>query len=317
MTPAAGDPDGPWDVWQEVADGVLLRRHRRWSVNSVLVLGGAGVLVVDAGESAAAGAELVAAVRAVSPLPWTLVLTHAHHDHLLGAGAFLPARIWGTPGCHRHAVRHGERDRAQAARELAEDGDSDGADAVARSPVVTPNRLMGDRSHRLDLGGRVVDLVHPGPGHTDHDLVVSVPDAGLLVAGDLVEQGASPSFEDSWPLDWPAALDVLLDLAGPGPALVVPGHGRPVEPDAVRAQRELLAQVARTAQQGGDPDAWPDTGLPEAAGRLALARAVRQLTSPARRPAGRPGGGQGTGPGAGPGSGQACGPGPGGEGSAR
>ena len=52
----------------------------------------------------------------------------------------------------------------------------------------------------------MVVLRHLGRGHTDHDVVAHVPDTGVVFAGDLVEQGAPPGFEDSYPLDWPATL---------------------------------------------------------------------------------------------------------------
>ena len=42
----------------------------------------------------------------------------------------------------------------------------------------------------IDLGDRMVELVHPGRGHTGGDLVVRVPDADVLLAGDLVEESA-------------------------------------------------------------------------------------------------------------------------------
>ncbi|MCW2717936.1 hypothetical protein [Pseudonocardia sp.] len=42
-----------------------------------------------------------------------------------------------------------------------------------------------------------MDLRALGRGHTDRDLVVRVPDAGLVFAGDLVEQGAPPALEEA------------------------------------------------------------------------------------------------------------------------
>ena len=42
----------------------------------------------------------------------------------------------------------------------------------------------------VDLGDRMVELVHPGRGHTAGDLVLRVPDADLVFAGDLVEESA-------------------------------------------------------------------------------------------------------------------------------
>ena len=43
--------------------------------------------------------------------------------------------------------------------------------------------------------------------------MVRVPDADVLLAGDLVEESAPPSFnDDSWPMEWPLSLDIVLGL---------------------------------------------------------------------------------------------------------
>ena len=49
-----------------------------------------------------------------------------------------------------------------------------------------------------------------------------MPDANVLFAGDLIENGAPPSFGDGYPIDWPATVERLLPLAT---GAVVPGHG--------------------------------------------------------------------------------------------
>ena len=97
---------------------------------------------------------------------------------------------------------------------------------------------------------------------------------GVVFAGDLVEEGAPPAFEDGYPLEWPATIDTLLKLVG-GP--VVPGHGDVVDRDFVTAQRALLEAVCCVARSGAGPGDWARTGLPERAGRVALDRARRQL----------------------------------------
>ena len=57
---------------------------------------------------------------------------------------------------------------------------------------------------QLDLGDRAVELIHPGRGHTAGDLVVRVPDADVVLGGDLVEESDLPFIgDDSWPR-WPA-----------------------------------------------------------------------------------------------------------------
>jgi glyoxylase-like metal-dependent hydrolase (beta-lactamase superfamily II) len=121
-----------------------------------------------------------------------------------------------------------------------------------------------------------VVLDHPGRGHTDHDLTVHVPDAGVLFAGDLVEQGGPPDFTDAHPLDWPAAITRLL---APRPGTVVPGHGDPVDRSFVIAQQaELtaLAQLCRAVQAGelDESEAVAASPYPRATTKTALSRAT-------------------------------------------
>jgi glyoxylase-like metal-dependent hydrolase (beta-lactamase superfamily II) len=111
------------------------------------------------------------------------------------------------------------------------------------------------RAATLRIGGRVVVLRHLGRGHTAGDLVVQVPDADLLLAGDLVEQSGPPAFGDSFPLEWPETVAGLLHLAGPG-TIVVPGHGRPVDREFVAAQHRDLATLAWLIRDG-DADGAP------------------------------------------------------------
>lgn len=219
-----GVPDARW---LEVAGGVFARRYLELDQTLGLVLGDRRALVVDTGRDEQHGAEFAAAVRELTALPLTVVLTHAHFDHCLGTAAFLPAEVWAHERCTVD-------DRVLAER-------------TEFYPEPVDVRLV-EPTHRvraqadLDLGGRIVRLIHPGRGHTDHDLVVHVPDAGVLFAGDLVEQGAEPSVgPDAYPADWPLALDALLALE---PSVVVPGHGEPVDAAFVRQQRDDLAARA-------------------------------------------------------------------------
>ena len=56
----------------------------------------------------------------------------------------------------------------------------------------------------------VIRLAYLGRGHTDNDIVVSIPDADVLCAGDLLENGAPPWFGDGYPMDWPATVERIL-----------------------------------------------------------------------------------------------------------
>ena len=81
------------------------------------------------------------------------------------------------------------------------------------------------------------------------DLVVEVPDADVVVAGDLVEQGGPPSFEDSYPLEWPETLAALARRLSPTTA-VVPGHGAVVDAAFVGAQHAELAALEWLIREG-------------------------------------------------------------------
>jgi glyoxylase-like metal-dependent hydrolase (beta-lactamase superfamily II) len=255
--------------WAEVADGVLVRRHRSLDLNCGLIVGDDACLVVDTRAHLGEAAELADAVRAVTPHPWTVVNTHAHYDHCFGNAAFRPASIWASRGCAADLMTSGPRQRATVVAACRATGEDDEADLIEAAPIDVPDLLVDDVA-MLDVGGREVVLRFLGRGHTDHDLVVEAASAGdgtVLFAGDLVEEGAPPAFEDAFPADWPATLGRLQALAR-GP--VVPGHGAVVDAAFVGAQREeLLAVLA--ALRAGRPDRGPyDAETMRAAARRPL-----------------------------------------------
>lgn len=213
----------------QVADGVLVRRHDALDLSTGLVLGHDACLVIDTGGDEAWGAALATAVREVTALPWWVVLTHGHFDHCFGTAAFAPCAVHAQRGTPAYLRRSTAAQRAEWCTDYP---------GVSDAELVLPNRLVTDHT-ALDVGDRTVELRHLGPAHTDHDLVVHVPDARVVFAGDLVEQGAPPSVgPDSDPARWPQALERLLALQ---PRTVVPGHGEPVDAAfADRQRRDLL-----------------------------------------------------------------------------
>lgn len=234
----------------EVGDRVHVLRHPVLDVNVTLVVGDGAALVVDTLSTAAQAAELVPAVRALTNQPWVIANTHHHFDHCLGN-----AVLAGDPPCaiYAHAATaarlRGEPEtvRRQAYEDMLPTH-PDVADELAATVVLAPTH---DIVHRavLDLGGRTVELRHPGRAHTDGDLVVHVPDADVLVAGDLVEESGPPSFGDAYPLEWPQAVAELLESMASA-TVVVPGHGAVVDRDFVRTQHDELAALAWLIRDG-------------------------------------------------------------------
>jgi glyoxylase-like metal-dependent hydrolase (beta-lactamase superfamily II) len=229
--------------FDEVADRVWVARYPWLDLNVTAVAGGAGLLVLDTQASAELAREMVADLRRVSSLPvlWA-VNSHEHWDHTFGNGVLQSEGA--TLICHETAAESLPEHAAQVRATAAEEDDPRYA-AVAATEVVVPGRTFSS-AVSLDLGDRHVELVHPGRGHTGGDLVVRVPDADVVLAGDLVEHGSPPAFgTDCYPMEWPLTLDTVLSLSTSS-SVVVPGHGAVVDREHVEAQRNEIGIVAET-----------------------------------------------------------------------
>jgi glyoxylase-like metal-dependent hydrolase (beta-lactamase superfamily II) len=265
--------------WHEVGDQVYVRRHVSLDLNCGLIVGEDACLVVDTRSHDAEARDLIEAIRHVTPHPWIVVDTHAHFDHAFGNASFRPAMIWGHRQCATRLRERGALDRARIVAEARADPHwHEFAHAVEAVEISPPDAVVDDFAE-LEVGGRSVVITHHGLGHTDGDVVVAVPAAGVLFAGDLVEEGAPPGFGDAYPLSWPRTLDGMLAQVG-GP--VVPGHGAVVDAAFVRAQRDeiaALAELARSVVTAGRPldDAVRDAPFPPDVARTALERAILEL----------------------------------------
>jgi glyoxylase-like metal-dependent hydrolase (beta-lactamase superfamily II) len=229
--------------WSEVGDRVFVRRYAFYDQDIACVLGADTALLVDTRSTAGQAREILDDLRDLgSPRVGIVVNTHGHHDHAFGNAVFRPVRIWGHERCRTMLERFGELQRARAAAEVPSL-----AAGLAETVIDPPDRLFADAA-TLDIGGREVRLAYLGRGHTDNDIVVSVPDADVLCAGDLVENGATPWFGDAFPLEWPDTAELLLRMTGAS-TVVVPGHGAPAGRAFVERQLAGFLAVAALARR--------------------------------------------------------------------
>jgi glyoxylase-like metal-dependent hydrolase (beta-lactamase superfamily II) len=260
-------------MWREVADGVFVRRFVDFHVNVGLIVGDEAALVVDTRASERQGRELADEIRWITHVRLKVANTHHHYDHSFGNAAFLPGEIWGHERCAARMRADARTTQLALAAAMPEV-----ADEYTDTRITPPNKTFRD-GVALELGNRAVELKHFGRGHTDNDIVIVVPDVHAVFAGDLVEQGSPPSFEDSYPLDWPGTLGRLLDVAD-GP--IVPGHGEVVTRAFVEGQLADLSALAELARRirfdgGSVNEALPLAPFPITSGRPALIRAFAQL----------------------------------------
>jgi glyoxylase-like metal-dependent hydrolase (beta-lactamase superfamily II) len=260
--------------WTEIGDRVFTRHYEFLDQQIGVVLGGDDVLLVDTRASPAHARVIVDELRALTANPVSIVVdTHWHWDHAFGNSVFRPASIWG----HVRAADRLRRDGVQAIGEVSDER-PDVAEQLAEVVIDPPDRTFDDRA-TVVVGDRVVELAHHGRGHTDGDISVHVADARVLFAGDLLENGAPPSFGDSFPMDWPATVERLRPLAT---GAVVPGHGKVGDrrflDDQIAAFTELAA-LARDVHRGGlsIDEALAETHFGRQTPRDAFERALAQL----------------------------------------
>ena len=232
--------------FEEVADRVWVAHHEWMHVNITLVGGDGGLVMVDTHSSERVARQVADDVRRLGVGPLTAVVnTHEHWDHTFGNVVMLEefdrlpilAHEWAA----EHTVESGER-VMQRFRDHPEDPH---AEEVLETRIVAADTTFSS-ARALDLGDRQIELIHPGRGHTAGDVVVRVPDADVMIAGDLVEESDPPWIgDDSYPFDWPPTLDLVLGLLT-GASVVVPGHGMLVDRAFVHDQRTDLGVIAET-----------------------------------------------------------------------
>lgn len=235
--------------WVQLSGAAYALALAGWQANVGLVVGTDRALLVDTGAGPVQAAWLLDRVRELTALPLLAVNTHAHFDHVFGNAYLVDpdtaavAQIWGHERAAAALREHGEDQRAEVAA-------LEPAFAAAEGPharIVAPTHTVGDEAVTIDLGGVGATLFHVGRGHTDGDLLVGAGE--VLFAGDLVEEGADPAFEDAWPRDWLTALARIIALQERY-TVVVPGHGAVVGMDHVR---RMLRTMERAVGGQGSP----------------------------------------------------------------
>lgn len=159
---------------REVLEGVFHIRDAM-GVYMTLLTGRDRALLVDAGY----GLEDVASyIRTLTDLPVELLLTHAHHDHALGAIWFDRASLF-EPDFPALEVYTGKSQRMRVAGQAREKGI-----AVAQDYLTRPMPpAQAARAQRIELGGMSAQI-RLCPGHTPGSAVVYIPERRLLLTGD-------------------------------------------------------------------------------------------------------------------------------------
>jgi len=189
--------------------------------NSGVVIGDDAALVIDTTATPAMARGLIAEIRRVTDKPIKyVVLSHYHAVRVLGAAAYAAEgaqEIIASRGTYELIEERGAQDMQSEIERFPRL-----FDAVETVPGLTWPTLVFSRELTLFLGKLEVQIRHVGPGHTQGDTIVWLPQEKVLFSGDLVEYGAAAYTGDAHLAQWPATLEALRALA---PDKLVPGRG--------------------------------------------------------------------------------------------
>jgi len=181
-----------------------------------------------------------------------LINTHHHWDHVWGNQVFSEAVIIGHERClevmqqnepnPQQMVSRTEQnlERMKAELDNLEPGSDEAKElqkqmafqkrihkGFSEGFVLTPPTLTFNDRLFLDLGDITVKLIYFGRAHSESDILIHIPEEGLLLTGDLfLERGWLPLFSGQRELDvprWIEALDSVLEDKSQV-KYVIPGH---------------------------------------------------------------------------------------------
>ncbi|MEM7129898.1 MAG: MBL fold metallo-hydrolase [Chloroflexota bacterium] len=189
-----------------------------------------GAIVVDTMTTSLQGRRIRNMAKSLTGVdPMIVINTHYHSDHTHGNPAFAPGtRVLSTERTlsHLHII----------------DGDFWSGNRAA----LLPTEIITDHQ-TLSIGGKTLELIHPGPGHTDGDLVILFADEGVIHMGDLLFNAHYPNIDleaGGSVQKWPDTLDKVLELPF---EQAIPGHGLTTDRAGIEQFQAFMNQLAQIA----------------------------------------------------------------------
>lgn len=191
--------------------------------NAGFVVTEEGVVVYDALGTPSLGFKLLQAIRSVTDQPIRFVVAgHYHADHIYGLQAFKDhtgALIIGQQQAYQYVGTEDAQLRLEQRRSALAPWVNENT-RVVEPDIVMANELT------LKLGDARIKLIYAGPAHAPDDIMMMIEPAGILFAGDIVQNHRIPSTY-SPEVDtgnWLGGLTTVLEMQ---PRFVIPGHGEP------------------------------------------------------------------------------------------
>ena len=241
-------------VYAHVGDkGARTAENEGLNANIGLVVTPAGAVLIDSGATFQSARQIHDAVKALTPQPLKWVINTGGQDHRwLGNGWFKAqgAEIIAHAGGEADMKNRGN-DHLQALQATL------GTKADGTVPTL-PTRWLVGNDERLEFGGVVFEFKYRGGAHTPGDIMVWLPQRGVLFTGDVVYVdrmlGVLPVSNTK---QWLATFAVIEQL---NPRVLVPGHGDVTDVATAKADTQayllaLRALMKKAVDDGVDVSA--------------------------------------------------------------
>jgi glyoxylase-like metal-dependent hydrolase (beta-lactamase superfamily II) len=270
--------------FEKIADGVYYATAAGSMVtgsNNVVIIGSRDVLVVDTGTTPAAARAFIQDLKLLTPKPVRFVVnTHFHYDHTDGnqvyagkadiiAHEYVKQAIETLNVLQREPFKTSQLTNVPLRIEMLKKQLAEAKDPSTRQMLQqqltlaqegweqlkeikpTPPNVTYSTKKVLDLGGREVQLLFLGRGHTNGDTVVFLPKEKIVCTGDLMESQIAYMGDAQFD-EWVTTLDALKKLDF---ETDLPGHGMPFKGKALITSfqgylRELTKQAGDLRKQG-------------------------------------------------------------------
>lgn len=205
--------------------------------------------LVAFGEDASAVVDTLTSPEDMEPIiallrehgrPTLVVNTHGDWDHVWGNSAFGDAPIFAHRLCRAAMLTNGPRTLARKRTE--EPGRFDGV-------IITPPTVTFAEFMEIDLGGMTLAMYHL-PGHTGDELVVHLPELGVLFTGDAAEWPI-PTTQEGPLGPWAEALRQW--AARDDVETVIPSHGPISDPQLLDENADYLDALLDDPDLRWDP----------------------------------------------------------------
>ncbi|MGD8570338.1 MAG: MBL fold metallo-hydrolase [Gammaproteobacteria bacterium] len=212
-----------------------------YMVNSAVIIGDQGVILIDTGFTNKIGRHLKSAIADITDKPVTHIInTHHHGDHTLGNSAFPGAEIISSKKC-RDLLNKTAYEWIGVVENMT------GEKFPNTRPVPASTVYPEDSRTDIIVQGVKLRLWVPHGSHTSGDMMVYLPQYKFLISGDILVKKMMPSFRDAHVKTW---IDTLEQIQALDIDTIIPGHGPLMTMEDVKAMHRRMAALYAGIEAG-------------------------------------------------------------------